>query len=86
MSGTKFEPGLVDKLLDKLGTDDSFRTRFTKDPKAALQSLGAPPDFVCGECMSPTTLASKAQIQQARIKYRSALMGESSHLIFNLEA
>ena len=86
MSGSKFEPTLVDKLLDKLGTDDSFRSSFTKDPTAALQSLGAPRDFVCGECMSPKRLASKEQIQQARAKYRNALMGESSHLIFNLEA
>jgi putative modified peptide len=85
MAGTKFEPNLVDKLLDKLGTDDAFRSGFTKDPKAALQSLGASRDFVCGACMSPKQLASKEQIQQARAKYRSALMGESSQLIFNLE-
>jgi putative modified peptide len=85
MSGSKFEPTLVDKLLDKLGSDDAFRSSFTKDPTAALQSLGAARDFVCGACMSPKQLASKEQIQQARAKYRSALMGESSQLIFNLE-
>lgn len=86
MPGTKLAPNLVDKLLDKLGTDDTFRSSFSKDPKAALHSLGAPADLVCGGCMSPKKLASKEQIQQARAKYRSALMGESSHLIFNLEA
>jgi putative modified peptide len=86
MAGSKFEPTLVDKLLDKLGTDDAFRSSFTKDPTAALQSLGAPRDFECGACMSPKQLASKEQIQQARATYRTALMGESSHLIFNLEA
>ena len=86
MPGTKLAPNVVDKLLDKLGTDDKFRSSFTADPKGALQSLGAPHDVVCGGCMSPKKLASKEQIQQARAKFRSALMGESSHLIFNLEA
>ena len=59
MSGTKFAPNVVDKLLDNLGTDDSFRASFSKDPKAALQSLGAPADAACGGCMSPKQLASK---------------------------
>lgn len=86
MPGTKLAPNVVDKLLDKLGTDDAFRSSFTRDPKGALQGLGAPHDVVCGSCMSPKQLASKEQIQQARAKFRNALMGESSHLIFNLEA
>jgi len=86
MPGTKLAPNVVDKLLDKLGSDDSFRSSFSKDPKAALQSLGAPADVVCGGCMSPKQLASKEQFKQSRAKYHSALMGESAHLIFNLEA
>ena len=86
MAGTKLQPALVDKLLDKLGTDDHFRSAFSKDPKSALQSLGAPADVQCGGCMSPKQLASKEQFQKSRGKFRDAMLGQSSHEIFNLEA
>ena len=40
MAGTKLQPELVDRLLDKLGSDDQFRSAFSRDPKSALQSIG----------------------------------------------
>jgi putative modified peptide len=86
MPGTKLEPALVDKLLDKLGTDDQFRSAFAKDPKSALQSIGAPSTVECGGCMSPKKLASKEQFQKSRGKFRDAMLGQSSHQVFNLEA
>ncbi len=86
MAGTQLQPALVDQLLDKLGSDDQFRSAFGKDPKSALQSLGAPADFQCGSCMSPKQLASKEQFQNSRNKFREALLGKTSHEIFNLEA
>ncbi len=86
MAGSTFTPDLVDKLLDKLGTDDNFRTHFSKDPAGALQTIGAGAHFECGACMSPKQLASKEQFRQSRQKFRTALLGESSHNVFNLEA
>ena len=86
MAGTKLQPALVDKLLDKLGSDDQFRSAFGKDPKSALQSLGAPADIEYGGCMSPKQLASKEQFQKSRGKFRDAMLGQSAHEIFNLEA
>jgi len=86
MAGTKLQPELVDKLLDKLGSDDHFRSAFTKDPKAALQSIGASADVQCGGCMSPKQLASKDQFKRSRGKFRDAMLGQSSHEVFNLEA
>ncbi|MEP6484706.1 MAG: NHLP-related RiPP peptide [Rudaea sp.] len=86
MAGSKMTPDMVDKLLDKLGTDDSFRAHFSKNPAGALHTLGANADFECGDCMSPKNLASKEQLQNSRQKFRDALLGASSHNIFNLES
>ena len=86
MAGSKMAPDLVDKLLDKLGTDDSFRSHFSKDPSAALHSLGAPSGFQCGDCMTPKSLASKEQFQGSRQKFRDAMLGAVSHNVFNLES
>ncbi len=79
-------PDLVDKLLDKLGSDDAFRTHFQKDPKAALQTIGAPADVECRECMSPKQLAPKQQFQSSRAQFRSTLLGKSDQHVFALEA
>jgi putative modified peptide len=86
MPGTTLEPALVDKLLDKLGTDDQFRSAFSKDPKSALHSIGAAPNVECGGCMSPKQLASKEQFQKSRGRFRDAMLSQSSHQVFNLEA
>ena len=86
MPGTNLQPALVDRLLDKLGSDDQFRSAFSKDPKSALQSIGAPADVECGGCMSPKQLASKDQFKQSRGKFREAMLGKTSHEVFNLEA
>lgn len=87
MAGTKLGAALVDKLLDKLGTDDQFRSDFSKDPKSALHSLGAPPDCAeVGGCMYPKNLASKDQFQKSRQKFRDAMLGQSDQHVFNLEA
>ncbi|HZP66006.1 MAG TPA: NHLP-related RiPP peptide [Rudaea sp.] len=86
MAGSKLAPDVVDKLLDKLGSDDAFRGHFEKDPKAALQTLGAPADVECGGCVKPKRLASKEHMRKAREQIRGNLLGKTSQTVFALEA
>jgi putative modified peptide len=86
MAGSKLTSDLVDKLLDKLGSDDAFRSNFQKDPKSALQTLGAPADVECGACMQPRQLATKQQFQASRAQFRNALLGKTEQHVFGLEA
>ena len=37
---SNFSPEFADKLLDKLSSDDKFRTAFDHNPRAALKQLG----------------------------------------------
>ena len=85
MAGTPLTPELVDKLLDKLGSDDQFREDFRKDPEAAMIKLGAPANFKCGLCLKVMPLASKEKIQQTRVVIRDALLGEDQHEVLHLE-
>ena len=86
MGGTKLTPELVDKLLDKLGSDDQFRADFQKDPEAAMRQLGAPVDFKCGTCGKPHQLASKEQIRKTRATIRDAMLGRAGHDPLTLES
>lgn len=86
MAGSKLTSDVVDKLLDKLGSDDTFRSNFQKDPKSALQTLGAPADVECGACMSPKQLASKEQFKNSRAQFRDTLLGKVQQQVFNLES
>lgn len=51
-------------LLDKLSSDDQFRTQFQNDPASALKSLGLPGHLA--ECCKGKTLASKEQLAASR--------------------
>lgn len=81
----KLGSDVVDRLLDKLSSDDQFRSNFQSNPRAALDALGAS-DVDCGECMHPKSLASKEQLQRSRQVFRDSLLGEASQRVFNLEA
>jgi putative modified peptide len=55
--GPKLNKKVVDKLLDKLSSDDNFRTLFQKDPKAALTEAG----------WTPTTDPAEAESELAAV-------------------
>lgn len=74
MAGTRMSHDLVDKLLDKLGSDDKFRADFQKDPDAAMRQLGAAPNDKCKH-HAQFRLASKEQIQNTRDHLKSELLG-----------
>ena len=87
MAGTPLAPELVDKLLQKLGSDNKFRAAFRRDPAAVMLRLGAPPPKNgIWECMNPRRLASKEAIRTARAIIRDAHLGLDDQEIQCLEA
>jgi len=72
---------LVDKLLDKLSSDNEFRAVFQKSPRIALAYLGhdaaayaSDNDKGAWACMSCEKLASAADIQKSRDALRKQLL------------
>ena len=71
-----FEPAVVDRLLDRLSTDDDFRKLFASDAPAALKQVGysghldKPPP-----CVHTTVLAPKEEIAAARALLHDHLLG-----------
>lgn len=89
----KISPQVVDALLDKLSSDDEFRSQFEADPRAALASIGEesaksakPGDRGVWTCCTVNKLASKEQIQAARQSLRNQLSAEGVYSPFHLEA
>jgi putative modified peptide len=92
MSFQLSEP-IVDKLLDLLSTDDSFRARFVHDARDALAYIGyapaANPAITEGAwwCLKVESLASKEAIRQGRHELRMQFtMGFLPQLPFALDA
>lgn len=85
MANSKITADVADRLLDKLSSDDKFRTQFQSDPRGALDSIGAS-HVECNGCMKPKSLASKEQFQKSRNVFRDSLLGQSSQQVFNLES
>ena len=81
------EPKVVQRLLDRLTTDDGFRALFERDAHAALVEAGWTPPVdmeadedvasisggTCLQLRDGATLASKDQIRGARAKLESTL-------------
>jgi putative modified peptide len=86
-------PKIVDALLDKLSSDDDFRSRFKADPRAALASLGdedarhaAPGAPGPWACCAVTELASKEAIAASRVELNKQLTSEGLFTPFKLQA
>jgi putative modified peptide len=82
-----FKPSekIVDALLDKLSSDDAFRSQFQADPRAALASLGhedaakaGPDDKGIWACCRVKELASKEAIRSARAALREQLLSDQA--------
>jgi putative modified peptide len=68
-------------LLQKLSSDDAFRTTFEKDPAAALQQIGIGNGDVAAlppTALAPQPLPPKEQFQQALDEIREG--GVSDHV------
>ena len=88
MSAFKLPEPVIDRLLDKLGHDDSFRDRFLADPRSALASIGFEPasdrsvKLGLWECLTVDYLASKETFLGSRVALRSQLSQEWSFVPF----
>jgi putative modified peptide len=72
---------LVDKLLDKLSSDNEFRAAFQKNPRIAMAYLGHDAAAKAGEndqgawmCMKCDKLASPEAIKASRDELRKQLL------------
>ena len=85
---------LVDKLLDKLSSDNEFRAVFQKSPRIALAYLGhdaaayaSDSDKGAWACMSCEKLASPSAIKKSRNVLRTQLLSAKAvHQPVALEA
>lgn len=78
---------VVDQLLDKLSTDDSFRALFSSDPTAAFQSLGYSPTPAQTECCGVSKLADKETIRATQAEMReNMILGRLLHRPNNWDA
>jgi putative modified peptide len=71
---------VVDKLLDKLGSDDAYRAKFQKDPHGALQDIGVKVDP--SDVAPVTNLPDKATIQNSRAAIKQAMVGQLGMWMF----
>lgn len=89
------EARVADKLLDLLSNDDSFREHFSRDPVAALETIGyqrpaqgpegtAQPELFVTCCVNQ--LASKEAIAAARGEIRGMLLSGLNHTTPQLDA
>jgi putative modified peptide len=95
------DPAIADRLLDLLGTDDTFRAQFQRDHLSALRSIGyespTPARMTaCGSVPAAQSepfddckveeLAPKEAIQAARESIRAMLLAGLSQTVPNLDA
>ena len=65
---------VVDKLLDKLSTDDAYRAKFQKDTHGALQDIGVKVDP--SEVAPVKNLPDKDTIKNSRAAIKKAMVGQ----------
>ena len=70
------DPVVVDRLLERLSSDDVYRSLFASDPKAALDQVGYSGHFEKPPpCTLTQTLASKEEIAASRSLLQEHLLG-----------
>lgn len=81
----KLSEATVDKLLDKLGSDDAFRDQFKANPRMALAAVGHEAaakakdgDEGIWACCAVTQLASKEAIKAGRDELRKQLLSSKA--------
>jgi putative modified peptide len=67
-------PKQVKSLLDKLETDNEFRTQFEQSPEQAMRSLGYTDSVECLSLKPGAKLASPDAIRAQRAKLESSLV------------
>ena len=70
----------MNKLLDKLETDNAFRASFTESPEKALRSLGYVDPWQCMTLNAGAKLASVEQIKAQRHKLEDSLVSVQQYM------
>jgi putative modified peptide len=81
----QLDPATVAELLDRLGSDEGFRGRFTRSVSEALAELGVT-DFSDEVCLQVAELASMEQIRAARARLEEQLTAPLDQQPLHLEA
>jgi putative modified peptide len=83
----QFSHKTINKLLDKLSTDDNFRALFQKSPREALASVGHKASLESNDsasgvwaCCQTNQLASKEAIAASRDALRTQLLTQSARM------
>jgi putative modified peptide len=77
---------VVATLLDKLGSDDTFRDLFQQNPAAALKQIGVQEPDAFAMCMAVTKLASKDAIKASSQVLTAQLTGTLAQQPITLNA
>lgn len=87
ISSGEFSDELIDKLLDKLSSDDEFRAVFQRSPRIAVAYLGhegasnaSPSDQGAWSCLTCKQLASPEAIKAGRDELRQQLISNRAAL------
>jgi putative modified peptide len=81
---------IADKLLDRLSSDDDFRSYFKKDPRGALSMLGydepagTPTNDSALACMQCESMPTKATFTKSRAAYKKHLTSKVDLKVFVL--
>lgn len=79
-----FDQVVADRLLSRLGEDDSFRELFVNDPEAALREVGHPDAaaaLAATSCMKVEQLATKEEILACREELQHDLTSANPYTV-----
>jgi putative modified peptide len=88
--GSPLPLAIAEKLLDRLSSDDDFRTLFLKNPRAALSFVGyAEADMLAHRdgawsCMNCDSLPDKQLFIESRDAFRKHLTTQLNYIIFKI--
>jgi len=80
MTQTEFSSEIVDKLLDRLSTDDEFRENFLGNPALVLNTLGVHVDPA--QVPAVRRLPSKEALKANRDAIKTKLVGQAGLIWF----
>ena len=88
--GSPLPLAIAEKLLDRLSSDDDFRTLFLKNPRSALSFVGYAEADLLGNrdgawsCMNCDNLPDKKAFIESRDAFRKCLTTQSNLTVFKL--
>ena len=85
MSNTRLPKAQELSLMQKLSTDDAYRSRFEKSPTDALKEIGVSDSDIAAldpASLKPGTLADKDKIAGAHKQLEASNLGDHACMVF----